>query len=206
MKKRYIILSGLLVAILLFGALFNTLLDDQWEIWDDGLSWMYVVSGTKYLLENEKVDGTYSVELDLVDLESNLGKTIFQQGHKQRILIDKIEKVSEKNEYLVTLYSWCKHNVFGGELVTFYAHYPKIEGKHQPSIETANAVVQYMDNMYNCITVDSWKLVRHEGDLITYQIILPEDVNVELNDKAVLTVSNLTENKWSRNWDYRETK
>lgn len=205
MKKRYVVLSSLLVAILLFGTLFNTLLDDQWEIWDDGLSWMYVVSGTKYILENEKVDGTYSVELDLVDLESNVGKDVFKNGRSQRIMIDSIEKIPESNEYLLTLYSWCKYNVFGGKLVTFYEHNP-IGSEEKQMIETANVVVQYKGQDYPCSVYRCFQLMRHEGDLCTYQVTLPEDINIEEDNTAVLRISNLTENIWTRNWSYRETK
>ena len=203
MKKQNVLLGVLLVGIVLLGLLLHPLFDDQWEIWDDGLSWMYVVSDTKYTLENEPVEGTYSVELNLDDLESNIGKDVFENGRSQRIMIDAIEKMPESNEYLITLYSWCKYNVFGGKLVTFFEHNPR-GGVEPQFVETANVVVHYEGQEYPCSLYSCLQLMRHEGDLCTYQVTLPEDANMKENNTAVLTINNLTENIWKRNWSYRE--
>lgn len=205
MKKQNNILSILLIGILLFGALYHIILKDQWYVWDNGLAWMYMESDTKYTLENKPLEGTYSVELDLDDLESNIGKDVFKNGRSQRILIDSIEKIPESNDYLVTLYSWCKYSVFGGKLVTFFAHNP-FGGVEPQMVETANVMVQYGGQEYPCSIYRCLQLMRHEGDLCTYWVTLPEAVNISENNTAVLTISNLTENTWTRNWAYRETK
>lgn len=203
MKKRKVLLSILFIGVLLFGALYHIILKDQWHVWDSGLAWMYIVSDTKYTLENEPVEGTYSVELNLEDLESNIGKDVFKSRRSQRIMIDAIEKLPESNDYLITLYSWCRYNVFGGKLVTFYEHNPR-GGEEPQMVETANVAVQYKGQDYSCNVYRCLQLMRHEGDLCTYQVTLPEDINIAENSAAVLTISNLTENIWTRNWSYKE--
>ena len=95
MKKRNIVLSLLLLGVVVFGIFYNTTLKDQWHVWDSGIRWLQSHTGTKYTSTNEAVEGSYSVELNLADLESNHGKKIFEQGRNHSIVVESIEKISE---------------------------------------------------------------------------------------------------------------
>ena len=205
MKKRNIVLSLLLLGVVVFGIFYNTTLKDQWHVWDSGIRWLQSHTGTKYTSTNEAVEGSYSVELNLADLESNHGKKIFEQGRNHSIVVESIEKISENNEYSITLYSKGTYSVFNGKLISFCAHKPKVDGKYQ-SVETASALVQYMGNDYNCISLSRANLLRNYGDVYIYQVVLPNIDEIENSNSAVLTISGLTETKWTRNWGYREAK
>ena len=74
-----------------------------------------------------------------------------------------------------------------------------MDGKYQ-SVETASALVEYMGNDYNCTSFTTANLLRNYGDVYTYQVVLPNIDETENSSTAVLTISGLTETKWTRNW------
>ena len=77
MKSGRVVLIGL--ALLLFGYLF--LHSNAYGVWTRGLGYMNN-SPDKYVLSYHEIPGEYSLEIDLNDLESNVGKRIWQDGEQ----------------------------------------------------------------------------------------------------------------------------
>ena len=101
------IISVLIIIILVDSGSYDT--------WRRGL--IYQFHSTRYTLCQERVPGTWSVELDLTDLESNSGKVLYEDESGCRITVERVEEDPSGD-----LWVWFQsHGVYdrtGGTLVT----------------------------------------------------------------------------------------
>ena len=101
------IISVLIIIILVDNGSYDT--------WQRGL--IYQFHSTRYTLCQEKIPGTWSVELDLTDLESNAEKVLYEDESGCRITVERVEENPHGD-----LWVWFQsHGVYdrtGGTLVT----------------------------------------------------------------------------------------
>ena len=103
----FVIIVAVLVIILLKNGAYGT--------WQQGLAYQFADSN--YRIAYADVPGSYSVEVDLSNLESNAGKVLYEDEEGCRILVDAVDE-QRPGEYRVWFraYGVCQRE--GGQLVS----------------------------------------------------------------------------------------
>lgn len=87
LKRRWALIGGSFIAIL--ALIFIILLENgTWGTWRHGLQYQFF--NANYQLLYQEIPGEFSVELDLVDLERNTGKILFEDDSGCRIVVDMV--------------------------------------------------------------------------------------------------------------------
>lgn len=143
------------------------------------------------------VDGEYSVEIDLNDLESNEGKVLFDDGESE---IYVSEVIFRNDNYELHFRSSGKFDMGGASLVSAIEHPRTDLGV------TTKEIRAKVNGTYNGKTFKLWNaslssLNYRDGDSFGYYLI-PEEAEIELDlekeSVMMVTVSNLYMNLWAK--------
>ena len=149
-----------------------------------------------YSLELKPIEGEYSVLIDLRDLESNVGKTLYDDG-EHRIYVSNVF-ISDDANYDVSFRSSGKYNLYGATLVSGIVH-ERVQGGFSFGLR-ANAKATYRGSTFKIYTSGRSGLNYKDGDSFGFYVI-PHDREVTLNiaeDPIIeITISNLVMHKWS---------
>ncbi|MCY6958686.1 hypothetical protein [Clostridium brassicae] len=165
----------------------------------------YLQSNSNYASSYKKLQAPVEIELNLANLESNIGKEIYQDG-QCKIIISNIEK-DLNNEYKVIFRSIGTYDKNGGRLVSPIKHYVT-QGKHQKYDLEGNLKTTYQRTTY----MGSWSaicpLIYKDGDQFTYSLFpikLYENGTFLLQDKlqkdgnVKVSLEGLIETTWMKN-------
>lgn len=97
LKRRWALIGGGLVMIL--AIIFIILLENgTYGTWRHGLAYQF--TNADYALAYEEIPGSQTLELDLTDLESNVGTVLYEDESGCRILVDAVDE-NRPGEYRV---------------------------------------------------------------------------------------------------------
>lgn len=142
-----------------------------------------------YYKITDPVDGDYSVQLDLVDLASNKGKILFDDGDN-RITVEEVV-AREESGYEVIFRSHAAKLGNGATLVSGVDHFRT--GNELSQSLVAEAEADFGDGETASLTPSLWSgLVYHEGDRFGFYLETPAGDAEEVD----VTVTNLQLNLW----------
>lgn len=198
-RKKKIIISVLIFVSILI-VLWSTGLIGLWE---NGIS--YIANNTKQFndLQSHIIEGNYSVSIDLSNLESNLGKELYNDGI-HRIYVSYVGNTGDINSggYRIGFrasgqYSLTKATLISGE------HHATLGDKSVTNTMSAKMTAEYNGKTYTSSEMGMSGLNYKDGDDFSFYIFPTEAYEkneISLNEKGIvhLTVTNLFENIWSK--------
>ncbi|MFC6040446.1 hypothetical protein ACFPYN_13545 [Paenisporosarcina macmurdoensis] len=171
-------------------------------LWIDGMR--YVVGNTdKYSYEEgHMVDGEYSVDIDLSDLQSNIGKEVYNDGtHNIYVSWVHVDSVNSGG-YNIGFRSSGHYSLTGASLISGN-HHTFINESSFSSEVTAKMTSNYNGEIYDNSLYSSSGINFKDGDEFGFYLFpnSPYDTNeISLDEKGVVevTVTNLYKNMWSK--------
>ncbi len=185
------VIAGLLIVIVGIVVLFW--IGQMASLWITGIS-KIADDVEDYYYTSIPVDGEYSVEINLTDLESNEGKVLFDDGENQIY----VREVLFRNEnYELYFRSSGKFDFGGASLVSAIEHTRSEFGF--TDYMRAEAEGTYNGKTFKIWTAGSSGLNYRDGDSFGFYLI-PEEAEIELHlekeSVMTVTVSNLYTNLW----------
>ena len=180
-------------------------IDDNF-VWDNGLRYLWSYSeeeeeNQKYNYTSELLADSHSIQIDLDNLDSNIGQKIYKNGRCYIDIGEILPYDTEQGGYRIRFYSHGPYGIFGGQLVSIMDH-QIIDGVGSGNI-SASFVTEYNNKTYTCTLEESMGLMRNDGDMFCYYLFPQEayesgEVPTENIGTVTITLSNLTESKWTR--------
>ncbi|SDW21236.1 hypothetical protein [Paenibacillus sp. CF384] len=148
------------------------------------------------------VPGEYSVTVDLADLESNVGKELYNDG-AHRIYVMWFDNVDlQGGGYRIGFRTVGTYSSNGASLISGTHH--KTVGEHEFTSETsAKMTAEYNGNVYESATYGTSGINFKDGDEFSFYLF-PNDAykkdGITQDEKGTvrLTVTGLYQNLWSR--------
>ncbi|WP_422124264.1 hypothetical protein DHX103_05435 [Planococcus sp. X10-3] len=137
----------------------------------------------------EPVDGKYTVEIDLNNLQSNEGKVLFDDGESQITVLEVVPRESAGFE--VIFRSRAAEQPHGAVLVSGVDH-ARTDSGFSHDIEAKAEAVNKDGESYDLTPADSTGLSYHDGDRFGFFL----DVSEGDADEVEVTVTNLQLNLW----------
>lgn len=192
MKSGRLVIIGL--ALLLFGYLF--LHSNAYGMWTRGLGYMNN-SPDKYELSYHEIPGEYSLEIDLNDLESNVGKRIWQDG-EQYIEVYLVDETDER--YRIFFRSHGMYEMQKGNLTSGTKHIKYDDNSGSVAMQ-AKLSTAYNGKIYDCNVQGMSGINDKDGDTFGFYMFpskayREDNVPLENAGIATVTISNLIEHRW----------
>ena len=191
-KRRWALIGGSAIAVLAL-TLIILMENGSWGTWRHGLQYQFFNSN--YHLSYQEIPGTFSVELDLMDLDSNTGKILYQDDSGCRVIIDAVDNPSE-DEYRVWFRARGSYNRKGGALVSGCQSI--LVDKTHWSFQMESAMTATVDGIaYPCSAAGSSGLLWKDGNqfgfhLNPYREGDRHNLSLENMDTITIAVSGLS--------------
>ncbi|WP_088104209.1 hypothetical protein [Halalkalibacter urbisdiaboli] len=148
------------------------------------------------------IAGDYSISIDLSNLESNIGKELYNDG-KHTIYVSSVNNTGSENTggYSISFRSSGRISLNAASLVSGVQH-ARINEHSFTNIMTAKMTAEYNGKIYESPISGVSGLNYKDGDEFGFYIFPHESYQeIRLNEQGVvgLTVSNLYKNIWSKN-------
>ncbi|RAP75995.1 hypothetical protein [Paenibacillus montanisoli] len=148
------------------------------------------------------VDGEYSVSIDLSDLDSNVGKELYNDG-KHRIYVMWVDNVGVSGGgYRIGFRAVGTYSHNGASLIS--GQYHETLGEHEFTTKmTAKMKAEYKGNVYESATYGTSGINFKDGDDFSFYLF-PVDAyesgEITLDEKGIvkLTLTGLYQNLWQR--------
>lgn len=198
MKSKKMRIAFISVLAVIFLTLWSTGL---LGLWKNGMA--YIANNTKEFSDREGhvVPGNYSVSINLSDLESNLGKELYNDG-THRIYLSHLDNTGDINAggYRIGFRSSGQYSLTGATLVSG-VHHATVDNNSFTMNMSAKMTAEYRGKVYQCSEFGTSGLNYKDGDDFSFYIFPTqayESKEISLNEKGVvnLTVTNLYENVW----------
>lgn len=169
-------------------------------LWLKGLS--YIAYNTK-AFENSKgyiVNGEFSMSIDLENLESNIGKELYNDG-KNKIYVAWMDNTGDamSGGHRIGFRSSGDYSLNNATLVSGI-HHKYSNGSYQ-EIMTARMTTKYKDKIYNSRVYGTSALNYKDGDDFAFYLFPSEayvsgEVSLNEEGNAEITITNLFKNIW----------
>ena len=171
-------------------------------LWIEGMGYVVGHSDKYNYEEGNMVDGEYFVDIDLSDLQSNMGKELYNDG-THKIYVSGVHNSGNKNTgaYEIAFRSSGHYSLTGASLVTGTQHSMIDESSFTSEI-TAKMTSKYNGKTYDNFYSGSSGINFKDGDEFSF-FLFPHsayDTNeISLDEKGMVkvTVTNLYKNMWS---------
>ena len=171
-----------------------------------------LTKGMAYIANNTKefndanghvIDGEYSVSIDLSDLQSNIGKELYNIG-SHKIYVSSVDNTgsSRSGGYRISFRSCGQYTLTSATLISGIRH--KTEGENSFSSDmSAKMTAEYNGKLYESGVFGMSGLNYKDGDDFAFYIFPSESYKngeISLSEKGTvyLTVTNLYKNVWSK--------
>ncbi|MCD9025047.1 hypothetical protein [Cohnella silvisoli] len=171
-------------------------------LWNEGIA--YVANNTKKFTTQEGhiLQGKYSISIDLSDLESNIGKVLYNDG-TYKIYVSWIDNTGSINSggYRIGFRSRGQYSLAGASLISGGQH-ATINGNTFTTNMIAKMTAEYKNEIYTSSVSGVSGLNYKDGDDFSFYIF-PNDSyekkEISLNETGIvnLTVTDLYKNIWS---------
>ena len=158
-------------------------------------------SQDKYDLMHQTDANAYTMEIDLNDLESNIGKRLWEDGEQymEVVLVDGNEQ--KYGGYRIFFQSHGMYDLSGGRLNSGIKHIRLGENSNTSEL-TAKLIATYNGVSYEANRQGQTGLNWHDGDMFGFYLFpdeaYDEGVPLENAGKVTITLYNLTEHTWTR--------
>lgn len=199
MKLKRSKITILVIAVILIAALWATGL---MGLWLKGLSYMAYNNKNYSNSQGHIVDGEFSISVNLKDLESNIGKELYNDG-ENKIYIYWMDNTGDvmSGGYRIGFRSSGQYSLDSATLVSGIHH----EHSDNYYLESKSAIMtaKYKGNIYNSIESGTSALNYKDGDDFAFYIFPTEayeNGEVSLNEEGIvdITVTNLYKNIWTK--------
>ena len=196
--KRVIILI-FSVAIIIFILCFTRGI----ALWFNGIS--YIANNTKQYSDEEghTIGNEYQISINLYDLESNIGKELYNDG-ESKIYVSWIDNTGSSNSggYRIGFRSCGIYSLNGATLVSGVCH-ENVDNNSFRTYMSAKMTAKYKDNIYNSSVLGTSGLNYKDGDEFAFYIFPSEAYdkeNVSLDEDGIvkLSIKNLYKNIWTK--------
>lgn len=191
LKRRWALIGGLLATIV---AIIVMILIENgaYGTWRYGLA--YQLTNADYAIAYEDIPGSWTVELNLEDLESNAGKVLYQDTAGCRVLVDTVD-VNESGEYRVHFRSRGVYGREGGALVSGCQSVPVDKTSRTWDVPAAmTAAVEGEE--YACSIAGFTGLIYKNGNMFSFHLNPRtedgEPVSIAGREKLTVTVTGLS--------------
>lgn len=199
-KKKKIGIMFILMAAVISLTLWSTGLAG---LWHNGIS--YIANNTKEFsdIKGHVVKGNYSVSINLSDLESNIGKELYNDG-THRIYVSCVDNTGDINTggYRIGFRSSGQYSPDKATLVSG-VHHATVDNNSFTMDMSARMTAEYKGKIYKSSEFGTSGLNYKDGDDFSFYIFPTqayESKEIFLNENGVvnLTVTGLFENIWSK--------
>lgn len=172
-------------------------------LWTGGMA--YIVNNTKEFTDRNGhiVQGEYTIAIDLSDLESNIGKELYNDG-THRIYVSWIDNTGSVNSggYRIGFRSSGNYSLTGASLISG-GHHATVNENSFTTNMIANMTAQYNSKNYTSSVYGVSGLNYKDGDDFSFYIFPTESYEkqeISLNETGLvqLTVTGLFKNIWSK--------
>lgn len=194
---------AIILALLLFSSILGIWIHTSGyaEFQNRGLAYLDS-NQDKYDLMHQTDANAYTVEIDLTDLESNIGKRLWEDG-EQYMEIDSVDFAGKNGGgYRIFFRSHGIYNLQGGHLTSGVKHIRVDENSYTYDL-TAKLITTYNGVSYEGRRQGQTGLNWHDGDMFGFYLFPTEayeeqDIPLENASTAFVTLYNLTEHTWTR--------
>ncbi|RDY69074.1 hypothetical protein DXT76_17420 [Halobacillus trueperi] len=183
----------ILMAIFVIGILLIPRIIEGFHLQSKGIS--YVTSNIEgYYHKTFPLEGKYTVEINLSDLESNEGKVLFEDS-ENKIYVTKVTRSG--STYEVTFRSSGSYDADGATLVSGLEHARNTKGFTRHFKAEAEAV--YNDETYELTPSGSSGFHYRNGDKFGFYLFPPNQMEkIQLKKEPIIkvTISHLQVNLW----------
>lgn len=201
--RRKISMSAIIcmaiIALILFTLWFTGLI----ELWTGGIA--SIANNTKEFtdINGHVIQGEYSVSIDLDDLQSNVGKELYNDGD-HKIYVSWIDNTGNSNSggYRIGFRACGQYSLTNATLISGVYHATVDENSFTYDM-SAKMTAKYNDKVYNSGVFGTSGLNYKDGDDFAFYIFPNESYEkgeISLNEKGkvYLTVTNLYKNVWTK--------
>ena len=191
LKRKWAALGGMMVAILAI-LIIIYLKNGAYGTWRYGLAYQF--HNANYHLSYEDLPGTWTVELDLTDLDSNAGKVLYADETGCRVAVDSVDAYD--GEYRVWFRAHGVYDREGGTLVSGCQSLP-VEKTAWTMDATASMTAAVGGASYPCSLAGTSGLLYPDGNLFGFHLN-PRDadtweqISIDGMDTLTVTVSGLS--------------
>ncbi|WP_277673510.1 hypothetical protein [Piscibacillus halophilus] len=178
--------------VILLGLLFFVWASGWGSLWINGIS--HAANNTEDFYHHPvPIDGEYTVEIDLSDLDSNEGKMLYRDEDRH-IFISKV--TMNDSVYEVTFRSFGTYGLNNAMLVSGIEHGQSMNG-YKSELQ-AEAHAEYKGVSYDLDPSGSTGLIHRDGDEFSFYLNPSGEIDLDLNEEPIIevTVSNLVVNLW----------
>ncbi|MCM3038766.1 hypothetical protein M3201_03505 [Paenibacillus motobuensis] len=193
MKKIKMISLVIFTTILLF--LVVTLRTGLLELWSKGIS--AIANNTEKYSDKAGyvLDGSYTIQIDLADIQSNIGKELYNDG-KHKIIVDRINIGSVSAGGInIGFRSFGDYSMSGATLISGVHHITNNDLTFSTQM-TAQLIAKYKNNQYDGTVSGISGFNYKSGDNFSIDIN-PEEA-IRDKGKVELTITNLYLNTWKK--------
>ncbi|TLS51666.1 hypothetical protein FE782_14290 [Paenibacillus antri] len=166
-------------------------------LWTDGMA--YIVNNAEKFTDKtgHLIEGEYSMEVDLSDIESNLGKEIYNDGD-HRIYVSWLQ-TTQNGGYDIGFRSSGKYALSGATLVSG-AYHETINDHSFTTSTQAKMVVEYDGNLSNAQSSGQCGINYKDGDCFSFAFFLSDERTEGNSEEGVakLTITDLYKNVWRK--------
>lgn len=172
-------------------------------LWNNGIS--YIANNTEEFsdIKGHVTTENHSVSIDLSNLESNIGKELYNDG-TNRIYVSQVDNTDDVNTggYRIGFRSCGQYSLNDATLVSG-VHHATVDNNSFTMDMSARMTAEYMGKVYTSPVFGTSGLNYKDGDNFSFYIFPTqayENKEISLNEKGVvdLTVTNLFKNIWTK--------
>lgn len=201
MKKKTKTIFIILSIVVLIG-LFTLWLTGMFGIWSNGIA--YLANNTRNYTDRNGyvIEGQYQISIDLSDLDSNVGKELYNDGI-HRIYVNLVyNDGSAAGGYIISFKSSGKYSLTQASLVSGIQHATVSENSFTMNM-SAKMKAEYKGKTYESQRRGLDGLNYKDGDAFSFYIfpsVAYDSKEVSLNEDGIvhLTVTNLYRNIWTK--------
>jgi hypothetical protein len=185
-KKYMCVTLSIVITILL---LTFTLLNKGYiGVWMDGFRFF---NNDSYSYRNEILDDKYFIDIDLENIEVNIGKVLFEYNNSKIVVYD----IKNNNGvYEIVFRSYGNYSIDGGVLLSGIKHTKTNKGYFPDLIATA--YTEYNGKVYESDVSAISNLIYKDGDAFGFYLLPYADVLEEGSNNVKIKIENLCMNEW----------
>lgn len=166
-------------------------------LWSNGMA--FLANNTNQFKESgHMVDGSYLLEVDLSNLESNIGNEIFNDG-EHRIYVSWLQETHDGG-YDIGFRSSGQYSLSGATLISGLHH--KTNKDHSfTTLTTAKLTAKYNEQIYNAQATGACGLNYKDGDCFSFSFFLSNEPKKSIEDSGIVLfkITDLYKNIWQKN-------
>lgn len=188
-KKHMCVTLSIVITLLLLT--FVLLEKGHIGVWMDGFRFF---NNDSYSYRNEILQGKYFIDIDLENIEANIGKVLFEHNNSKIVVYD---ITNNNGVYEIVFRSYGNYSIDGGILLSGIKHTKTDEG-YLPDLITT-AYTEYNGKVYEANISTISNLIYKDGDAFGFYLFPYADVVEEGSNNVKIKIDNLCMNEWIKN-------